>query len=558
MDETTLVLQMRSIEGRSSELPAPSDSFVLGRSSRADVTIPDRSLSRQHALLSLQNGQWFVKDLGSRNGTLLNGEPVGEVAEPVNSGDVLSLGGSTITLRIGGDRRRGGGAPSPTPASSLFRSALQVLEESSSAERLAASAKEVELRQLTHRLAILNEVHQALARPIELEELLSLILDRVFEHLKPEEGAIFLRQPDGTFRCAVRRPRRDDQARDLCSKNLIEQVVEKGQAALVPEIEEDERFRQAMSLAAARIRSLVAAPLLEPEGSHGMIVLASRLHSRRFSESDMELLVCLASVAAMRIRNVMLLQEAITRKRLERDIELARRIQVSILPDRIPEPAGYRIHAGNMPSRGVSGDFYKVVERNGGRDLVLMVADVSGKGIGASLLTGSLEALSAAPIVSGESPDEICATSSRLLFDRTPPEKYATVFLGILDTVDGTLHYCNAGHSPGICVRASGTIESLNSTGPPVGLLPTPVFKSETTPLNPGDTLLLYTDGITEAENGDGEEYGGERLEAVCRRMVGSSPEALANGIEQDLGEYVGDTPFADDRTVLIVGRDGV
>ena len=174
----------------------------------------------------------------------------------------------------------------------------------------------------------------------------------------------------------------------------MQQVVEERQAALVLDAQTDERFHEAMSLLDAGVRSLVAAPLLDPGGALGLIVLGSRLTVRQFAEEDMELLASLASVAAMRIRNVHLAEEAAERKRLEQEVALAREIQVGLLPDSLPEVEGWDIVAGNIPSRGVSGDFFKVEMRHDESEVVLMLSDVSGKGIAASLLT-ALEALSA-------------------------------------------------------------------------------------------------------------------------------------------------------------------
>jgi serine phosphatase RsbU (regulator of sigma subunit) len=332
-------------------------------------------------------------------------------------------------------------------------------------------------------------------------------------------------------------------------------VAEKGLAALVLDTQLDSRFKEAASLMSAGFRSLVAAPLLDPEGSLGMIVLGSRINVRQFREEDMELLTSLASVAAMRIRNVRLAEEAAERRRLEKEVKLARAIQIALLPSTLPSLESYALHAGNLPSQGVSGDFYKVLLRDEGRELVLLVADVSGKGIGASLLTGALEALSAAPIDGGAPPDEVCRQVSRLLFERTPPEKFATAFLVTLKLEDGTLTYANAGHNPGLVLRRDGTPEWLEATGLPVGVLPAVNYTASTVRLDPGDTLVLYTDGITEAMNPAEEEYGSERLLEVCDGHRGDGLVALAEAIEDDLESFADGVPFADDRTLVLLRR---
>ena len=195
---------------------------------------------------------------------------------------------------------------------------------------------------------------------------------------------------------------------------------------------------------------------------------------------------------------VNLAEEAAERRRFEQEVALARRIQVALLPAEMPQIPGLEIHGGNIPSRGVSGDYYQIVERGHG-EVAVVVADVSGKGIAASLLTASLEALVAGPIHDGIDPATICRRVSHLLYDRTPPEKFATGFLAYFDPGTARLHYCNAGHNPGIVMRSGGEVEKLASTGLPLGMMPSGVYLAAEVHLGAGDTVVLYTDGITEA-----------------------------------------------------------
>jgi serine phosphatase RsbU (regulator of sigma subunit) len=257
----------------------------------------------------------------------------------------------------------------------------------------------------------------------------------------------------------------------------------------------------------------------------------------------------------MRIRNVHLMEEAAERKRLEQEVALAREIQVSLLPDSLPEVEGWDIVAGNIPSRGVSGDFFKVEWRHDESEVVLMLSDVSGKGIAASLLTASLEALTAGPIHDGVAPEAIFSSASHLLFERTPPEKYATSFIAAVNPSTGVCRYCNAGHNPGLLLRANGSFEWLESTGMPLGILPEGDFGAEERTLEAGDTLVLYTDGITEPENPDEEEYGGDRLAAVSMKNRAEPLGELMAAIEKDLYDFVRGVPFLDDRTMVLIRR---
>ncbi len=184
-----------------------------------------------------------------------------------------------------------------------------------------------------------------------------------------------------------------------------------------------------------------------------------------------------------------------------------------------------------------------------------MLADVSGKGMAASLLTASLEALSAPLIESGAEPVEICTQVSRLLFERTPPEKYATCFFAVLEPETGKFTYVNAGHNPGLLLHGSGVSEWLKSSGVPIGILPYGPFEQRSVELALDDMIVLYTDGITEAENPEEEEYGEDRLRIVAEAHCTEPLAALAGAIEADVHAHVRGVPFADDRTLVMVRR---
>jgi serine phosphatase RsbU (regulator of sigma subunit) len=535
------------------DIEPSDDALIIGRSSDAAVSVPDRSMSRRHARLYRTAGEWLVEDLGSRNGTLLNGRRITEPT-PVGLGTSLRIGGTTITIGRADDGAQPATGPEPFDGHTVFRSAADLLREPKALSDAAVGDADEALRRYAVRLKVLNEVHQALDRSIALDELLELILDRAFDSLTPEEGTIFLKGADGEYYRAATRSIKSAKTPSLYSRNLVQQVVEKGQAALVLDTTADERFNQAMSLLDAGIRSLVAAPLLDPKGALGMIVLSSTIGIRQFTEGDMELLTSLAAVAAMRIRNTRLAEEALERERLERDVALARQIQVGLLPDILPEIAGWQLYARNIPSRGVSGDFYKIELIDDG-SCTAMVADVSGKGIAASLLTASLEALAAGPIHDGEAPDEIFGRVSHLLFERTPPEKYATGFMATFEPDSGRLKYCNAGHNPGIVLRDGGQVEWMESTGMPLGILPTGTYSTNEITLDRGDTVVLYTDGLTEAENPAEEEYGEERLAQLCASHRDDALPDMAQMIATNQDEFVQGVPYADDRTVVLIRR---
>lgn len=553
MNSTMLRFHVTTADGTVWEQETFEEEVVIGRSSRAALTVPDRSLSRSHARVFRDSGRWYLEDLGSRNGTFLNGARV-DGATLLNPGDALTLGSSQVRLLAAGQAERADDSDQDLSGHTVLRPARELLDRTSLDLPPVTAEPDSAIERVASRLHLLNSVHQALGHSIDLQELLELILDRVFDHLKPEEGAIFLREVDGAYTRAAARSV-SSSSRGIWSQSLLTEVVEGRQAALVLDTLADERFNQAQSLMLSGVRSVLAAPLLDDDQALGMIVLASKHGSRVFTEDDMELLVSLASVAAMRIANIRLAEEAVQRRMLEQEVQLGRRIQVALLPDQLPEVAGWEVWAGNQPSRGVSGDFYKVFWHGREGRLGVLVADVSGKGIAASLLTASLEALSAGPLERGEALDATCASVSQLLHDRTPPEKYATLFVASIDVATGEVEYVNAGHNPGLVLRLSADHEWLGATGTPIGLFEDAEYTCGRVQLRPRDTLLLYTDGLTEAENPSGVEYGEERLR---RAALGSRLEPLdrlARHLETELAEFCAGVPFADDRTVVMVRR---
>ena len=419
----------------------------------------------------------------------------------------------------------------------IYRPAHELLEADAGGSSEYLDSAEA-LRKYAEKLEILKDVHEALALSMDTEQ-----------------GIIYLREEDGEFYEAATRAVPGKGKSIPLSRVLVAEVRDKGMAALVRDAVTDKRFKESESILLSGVRSMLAAPLLDENGAIGMIVLSSTVATRQFNEADMELLVSLASIAALKIRNTALAGAVARSLALEEELIEARKIQVRLLSRPLPSPEGYVLLGRNVPHHGVSGDFYRVISRNDDQECVLLLADVSGHGMNASLLTMSLEALFTSPVDNGDPADKICALLSQRLYDMTAPEKYATAFVVVLDHVSGQLHYTNAGHNSALLVHGNGEVEELGPCGFPIGLFPDAAYEARDAQLDPGGTLLIYTDGITEAETTDREEYGIERLRESLLRHRDLPPEALAETIEQDLLAFVGDYPFHDDRTMLILQR---
>jgi sigma-B regulation protein RsbU (phosphoserine phosphatase) len=549
------LLQVTPAEGEPFDYVIDGETVFVGRSTHCDVTVADRFLSRRHARIFNSDEGWRIEDLGSRNGTFINGRQVEEPAV-IQTGDVIALSASLLKVQPKSQADAPSSVPTDAPPTDrLFRSAIEVLRRTGTPPPDSDATDSSALRSYATRLALLNNVHQAMARSIGLEDLLELILDHIFAQLQPERAEVFMRCDDGSYTCVANRSGPGSSLQSLYSEHLFSEVGDKAMAALVNDARSDHRFAKAESLVLTGVRSLLAAPLYAPNRALGLIVLGSNAAVRQYSEEDLELLVTLSSVAALRIHNLALTQEALERHRLERELTIARRIQVALIPERLPEVNGYRLYGATKPSRGVSGDYYQLVERAAGDEFVLAVADVSGKGISAAMLTGYLEAVASVPIEDGLPPHEIFNRVSPKLHDRTPSNRFATMFLGVLEPSNGRFRFANAGHAPACLVRASGAVEWLESTGLPLGLLSPAEFELGEVSLETDDTLVVYSDGYTEAENPSGVEFGQDRLADVCIEHQNLDPADLAEAVDRALETFAAGRPFADDRTIVVVRR---
>jgi serine phosphatase RsbU (regulator of sigma subunit) len=527
------------------------DLLIIGRGTECDVQLPDQRVSRQHFRLERRGDELWAEDLGSRAGTRLNGRPLTGAARLADR-DLLELSDDSRIVVRRGAAAMTTPVPLSTTGATMLRDAASMLVQRADLE---ASSSAEELRRFAERLHLINDVHQALTESPSRGAVLEMILDRVWSSLRPEQVAVLLLDQAGNLTEVVSRPPGLGPDRVLFSRSLLREMKERRQAALVLDAAADERFAAAVSILDSGVRSVLAAPLLVPSGVLGMIVLSSRLRVRQFGEDDLQLLVSLASAAALHLRNLDLAAEAAERHRLASELELARHIQVALLPSRLPVVAGYELLAGNVPSRGVSGDLYTVDVQPESGIVTCLVCDVSGKGMAASLLGASLEALAVGPIEEGLPPEGICVRVSRRLFARTPPEKYATGFIAQLDPAAHRLAWVNAGHNAALLARAAGEVERLTTSGPPLGVLAGASYQEHATELGPGDLLLAYTDGITEAADPDEQEFGLDRLAELVHRHRAAPLADLRREIERALDEFVRGVPYTDDRTMLFLRR---
>jgi serine phosphatase RsbU (regulator of sigma subunit) len=283
------------------------------------------------------------------------------------------------------------------------------------------------------------------------------------------------------------------------------------------------------------------------------VYVDSLQHAHAFTEDDLRVLTALANVAAAKIENVRLLEESLEKRRMEEDMRMAAEIQTGLLPREAPRLAGWDVAGCNRPCRTVGGDYYDFAIE-GGR-LLLALGDVSGKGTGAALLMTVLRAAVRAHWTEPSLSDAV-ARINRTVCQNVPSSKYVTFFLAALDPGSGRLSYVNAGHNPPLLVRAAGEVERLTEGGLVLGMFDNVVYDGGSVELRPGETLVIYSDGVTETWDPDGEEFGEESLVPLAVRSRGLDAESIQAAILQEIERFEAGARATDDRTIVVLKRE--
>jgi len=337
------------------------------------------------------------------------------------------------------------------------------------------------------------------------------------------------------------------------SRSVIDEVVANGKSVLTSDAQADPRFAGGTVMLQG-VRSVLAVPLGVGANVFGIIYADSPLADNRFTGDHLKLLTTLASVAAIRVENARLTEEQIERERLEREQQVASEIQQRFLPSKAPQVTGYELQGISFPCYEIGGDYYDFIERENG-SLIVALGDVSGKGTAAALLMSSLHAAVHAQADANDSIVKTIVAVNRYLVESIPPNRFVTLFYAELNPKSGALAFLNAGHNPPLIVHAGGTMEQLASGGLPLGILADADFREGRTKLYPGDVLVIYSDGVSEAVNPNGEEFGATRLYEVVARNLDTSASGIRDRIESALTKFCQGTPAADDITLVIVKR---
>ncbi len=492
------------------------------------LALVDRAQGGAGAALFVKGERGFRREATSGDATFAD-----HLSESPAGAPILPFAGGFVQLPAG--------AQAPTlEAGALLLALGSAVREQLLRSQLKRQDFEVKTRGV--QLEALYDVGLAIAGTLDFERLCEEVLMRAVSLLDARRGALYLKS-NGRMRLDRAFGGDADDEIDLDSEEGRELVAGNPRPSCC---------------ALPGAEHLLGVPIEADGVVKGLLVVGdkeSRTGVGPFPETDRRTLELLANQAAIALENAELHRQALEVERLEHEIELASEIQRRILPKEVPIVAGYELAGWNRPARHIGGDYFDFLELEGGTRLGLVVGDVSGKGVPAALLVSTLhsslrllaERISICP--------ELFARLNKHILDSSAPNKFITLFVAELDLERGELAYVNAGHNPGLVLRARGGIEQLGSGGLPLGLLPGASYRIERISLEPGDLLCLYSDGITEAAAPDDEEFGLDRLAQLLSDQQNDPIDVLLGKIGSAVSLFAAGAPQADDQTLLLLRR---
>lgn len=559
---------------------------ILGRHPSCQIVLDNGSVSRQHALIIEASGSHFVEDLHSRNGTQVNGTSIrgrteltdgdelqvcdysflfqrrAERVAPAPAASQTSLSKSAVPLinalretlddDVGDDPAQTGVQPSVNKLSDSS-SVIAALAAGSSARGLRLNVRpEAKLR------AVL-EISAALGRLLKLGDVLPVILKSLSKIFPQADwGFVLIKDADSdklrTSASWSRRP--DDEDEVPISMTVVRQAMHDGQAILSADVMGDRRFQSSESLSELQLRSLMCVPLTDSAGTAlGVIQLSTLDVSQPFNADDLDLLVSVSVQASLAVENATLHDTVVRQRDYERDMEFAAQVQLGFLPDQPPKLAGYEFSDFYEAAFSVGGDYFDYVLLPDGR-VAVAVGDVAGKGVSAALLMARLHASARYHLLSASSPSKAMNSLNEEVATSGLGFRFITLAFAVVDPKSHEISIANAGHLPPVRRFADGSVElvGMNESGMPLGVVQDQQFEELVIQLQPNESLVFYTDGITEAMNEGNELYGKHRLMEAVAACDGNS-EALVKCLVASVEKFCDARPQRDDICVTAVRR---
>jgi phosphoserine phosphatase RsbU/P len=547
-----------------------SDVTVIGRLPECDVILATNGVSRRHAEIRKVGTSVFLVDLDSLNKTLVNGTALkGGVEHLLKENDRINICGVEFIYYAALPPK----TKDPEPAADLMvvtesdgrenNPEFRTLEASRSITMASAVRPEVKLK------AIL-EISRSLSSALRIDAVAPRILDSLME-IFPGAERLFLMLQDPSSKRLVRkafkfRPQKrtsftrtvpEDEVPTSISRSIVDYVLGQKKAVLSQDAGEDKNLSGSASIADLKIRSVMCVPLLTPDNMALGILQLDTSDRRQFNEDDLDVLLAVASQAAISIQNASMYESLLERERLNRELKLAEQVQKRFLPQAVPTVPGYEFFAHYQPTYEVGGDYYDFVPLPGDR-MALALGDVSGKGVGAALMMAKFACDTRYCMLTENAPAPTANRLNNLLCAAGIEDKFITLSLCVLDAPARKLTMTSAGHTPVLIRRGDGRVEEVGQevSGVPLGIMEDSVYQEAEVQLNLGDVVVIYSDGVTDARSPSDELYDSQSNHRLLKRVaqLSGGPVAVGRAILQDIREFSAGHSQADDITLVCLG----
>ncbi len=556
------------IEGKETDFELKEGQNQIGRHPDCQVTISQPSVSGRHAMIIVEGGEFALEDTGSRNGTFMNQQRI-EARVKLNHDDEIQFGDTHARFHD----------PSNAQAATLGSSSATVSDMQATVD-LGAGLVDIDEAGEANitgqvagagrfggldinpeaKLKAVLEISNSLAGTVDLTALLPKILDTLFNiFMYADRGCILLKDEEtGEMVPRAMRHRRDEEDTSVrLSRTIVSKVLSDKAGILSADAAMDDAFSGSQSIADLKIRSMMCVPLLGLDNEVlGVLSIDSTSTLGQFTNDDLEILMTVAGQAALSYENARLAQVFAEKQKQDAEMEIAKDVQRALLPEAMPTAEGYQFFASYDSARAVGGDMYDCFDLPDGK-FCLSFGDVAGKGVPGALIMTRMGSCVQSTIRHVHDVVEAINAINNHMCDTEVEGRFVTYVLSVVDTKNHEVTLSNAGHMPPIIRRANGLIEQFDKecAGPPICVVDDYPYESENCKLEPGDVILIMTDGVDEAMNPEGELYGIERvLEFV--KTAPAEAEQLGKLLLEDVRRHANGYPQSDDITIMTFGRN--
>jgi phosphoserine phosphatase len=545
------------VDGEEVSRALDKDRITIGRSADNDISVPNNSVSRRHACILRDGDSWRIEDAGSRNGTRLNDTELPD--RPLRNGDVIYLGRTRLAFV---DESAGSGPL--TQEDDTFDPGMQtVVRTAMEFGDLVGSipgdaVAKTESPKIGRLVTAVSDASKAILESQSLDDAFRRMLDVIFAQLPAERGFIMLwdeERKELDVRCSKSRGTPGVGAPMRVSRTIAEKVFRETVTVLTTDAQLDGRFASGESVVSLGIRSAIAAPIWRAEKVEGIICLDATVQ-RAFETFDADLLSAMGHQLAVAIERARLQTLALEKERLDRELAVAREIQIATLPSELPRLPGYELAGLSRPAEATGGDTYDLIPLED-RHIVLLLGDATGHGIGPALSVTQVRAMLRVAMRLNADLDAAFRQINDQLAEDLDDARFVTAFIGLLDGEAHRVRFHAGGQGPIMhYCAADDTFDWQPATTTPMGFMPAPAKPpARVIDFGPGDVLGLMTDGVFEAEDAGGEMFGTARVEQLIRRHAAEPAQRLAQTILLAVDDYAGDAPQADDITIVLVRR---